>query len=155
MNNQQEQSPEQLEEEIERTRQQLSGTAERLQQKFSPNELVDQALDYLRTNKELRRNVATTVRQNPIPLCLMGIGLIWLIATGASGPRRRAGSGEGFDAAPQAGDPRFSDHPEGPSPQTYPSGSQASSNDDSKVKQKMNEAKAKASHAAESVKERF
>ena len=124
MSNQPAETPEHIEEQIEETRQQLNGTAEELQSRLSPNSLLDQAVDYLKTNRELREKAVTAARDNPIPVCLMGIGLIWLIASSTSGPRRRGPNREDewFDAAPRAGDPRFSDHPEGPAPQPYPSG---------------------------------
>lgn len=157
MSTQPEQSPEYIEEQIAETRSQLSETVEELQNRLSPNDMLEDAINYVKTNEALRRNVVTTIRDNPIPVCLMGIGLIWLIASGASGPRHRGSLGyEGsFDAAPSAGDPRFSDHPEGPAPQTYPSGTETSGSGKEQAKQKVDEAKTKASHAAETVKNKL
>lgn len=131
---------EQIEEQIEETRHQLGETVDELQQRLSPDTLLDDAINYVKTNKEFRRRVLTTVRDNPIPICLIGIGAAWLALSGTSGTNRRRVGGEGepkesFDAAPLAGDPRFADHPEGPSPQPYPGGETAPSSGRGRAKQ--------------------
>ena len=159
MSTQPEQSPEAIEGQIEETRHQLSNTLQELQNRLSPGDVFEDTLNYLKTNTELRRRVTTTIRDNPIPVCLIGIGVIWLVVNGASVPRRRANaaarSEDWFDAAPSAGDPRFSDHPEGPSPQPYPSGAESDSSGKGRATSKVEDAKVAASHAADSVKKKL
>lgn len=122
-------SSREIEREIEQTRSQLSDTVEGIQNRLSPNSLVDDAINYIRTNKELRRNVATTVRDNPVPLLLMGIGLIWLVVSGASGARQRTGIRQTDTAgippgvtpvgARTGGEPGLGRYPEGRTPEPY------------------------------------
>ncbi|MAL99835.1 DUF3618 domain-containing protein [Hydrocarboniclastica marina] len=155
MSHQDENSPEYLEQQIEQTRSQLSDTLNELQSRLSPSDLFEEALTYAKSHREFGQSIATTVRENPIPICLMGIGLTWLITSGASGPRHRLGhsGSDSFDSAPLAGDPRFSDHPEGPTPQPYPAGDGSSRVGG--AKQKLSDAKAQASEKASSVKDKM
>jgi hypothetical protein len=70
-----------LEREAEETLWQLSGTLEELRARMTPGRVVDQVIDYTRDSpaagffRDLRREV----RQNPMPLVLVGIGVIWLL----------------------------------------------------------------------------
>lgn len=159
MSHKDENSPEYLEQQIEQTRSQLNHTLEELQHRLSPGDLFEEAISYAKSHREFGQSIATTVRENPIPICLMGIGLTWLITSGASGPRHGVGHDRtstrgSFDAAPLAGDPRFSDHPEGPDPQAYPSGSGSNSRM-AGAKQKLSDAKAQASEKAGSAKSKM
>jgi len=93
-------SPEQIETDIERTRSQMAQTLDTIQKRFSPGQLLDQTLSYLdekRVNENLRRfgtNVSSAVKENPIPVTLLGAGLAWLALssrTGAKGRRSISG----------------------------------------------------------------
>lgn len=85
-------TPEEIERDIERTRSQMAGTLNDLQQRLSSGHLVDQALGYIdekagRWGAEANRmsaEVMHTVRDNPIPITLMGVGLAWLLFGGRS-----------------------------------------------------------------------
>jgi len=70
-----------LEREAEEIRGQLSETLEELRTRMTPGGLVDQVIDYTRDNPaaEFLRNLRREVRENPMPLVLMGIGIVWLL----------------------------------------------------------------------------
>lgn len=81
-------SPEEIEQEIARTRGDMDATLSALEQRLTPGQLVDQGLDYLKRSgpKEFVTNLGDSAKQNPLPVALVGIGLAWLMATGR-GPR--------------------------------------------------------------------
>jgi uncharacterized protein DUF3618 len=70
-----------LEREAEETLWQLSGTLEELRARMTPGRVVDQVIDYTRDSPaaEFFRDLRREVRQNPMPLVLVGIGVIWLL----------------------------------------------------------------------------
>jgi hypothetical protein len=72
---------EQLEREAEVTRWRLSQTLEELRGRMTPGQAVDQLLDYTRNGPahEFLRNLGREVRENPMPLVLIGIGIAWLM----------------------------------------------------------------------------
>src|ERR1700756_3703978 len=72
---------EQLEQEAEVTRWRLSQTLEELRGRMTPGQAVDQLLDYTRNGPtgEFLRNLGREVRENPMPLVLIGIGIAWLM----------------------------------------------------------------------------
>jgi hypothetical protein len=72
---------ERLEREAEETRWQLSGTLEELRDRMTPGRVVDQLIDYTRDGPagEFLRNLGREVRENPMPLVLIGIGIAWLM----------------------------------------------------------------------------
>jgi len=91
---------------IEETRAGMSETIDAIQQKLSPHNLAEQAKDTVRdatigkaeaavnsaseTAKGFGSGLLETVRQNPVPAALAGIGIGWLLTSGmkqGSGPR--------------------------------------------------------------------
>ena len=72
---------EQFEREAEETRWQLAGTLEELRDRMTPGRVVDQVVDYTRGGPaaEFLRNLGREVRENPMPLILIGIGIAWLM----------------------------------------------------------------------------
>jgi ElaB/YqjD/DUF883 family membrane-anchored ribosome-binding protein len=84
-----ERRPEQIQAEIDRTRSDMDATLKAIEQRLTPGQLVDQGLDYLRHSggREFVANLGGSVKQNPLPVTLVGIGLAWLMAAGKS-PRR-------------------------------------------------------------------
>jgi hypothetical protein len=68
---------EQLEREAGQTRAQLSRTVEELRGRMTPGQMIDQLTNYAREGPaaEFRRNLAREVRENPLPLVLIGIGI--------------------------------------------------------------------------------
>ena len=84
-----------IERDLEQTRSRIDSTIDALQQKLSPGEMVDQAMTYFKEGGgvDFSRNLARSVRDNPVPVALIGIGLGWLMVTGS----RRGNSGAATD----------------------------------------------------------
>jgi hypothetical protein len=82
-------SAEQVQREVRRSRADVEDALEAIQERLSPGQLFDQAVGYLRGSEgnAFLRNLGATVRDNPVPVVLMGTGLAWLML---SGPRPRA-----------------------------------------------------------------
>jgi hypothetical protein len=78
----------QLEREAEQTRADLAHTLDTLRDRMSPGQMLDQVIDYARDGEagEMFGNVRRQVVENPLPLGLIGIGLGWLMFSGASHP---------------------------------------------------------------------
>lgn len=94
-----ERRPEEIQAEIARTRGDMDATLTAIEQRLTPGQLIDQGLDYVRSSgaNEFVSNLGGSVKNNPIPVALMGIGMAWLMATGNRKPAylREAGSAEG------------------------------------------------------------
>ena len=115
--------PERLEREIEQTRREMAETVEALQERLDPDRLkreaeerVDQAVTRAKNEVEdatigrvrdmtekvtrkasnWRTNVMHTVKENPVPAALVGVGLGWLIMEG-SGKDRGYMGGRRYD----------------------------------------------------------
>ena len=80
--------PEEIQAQIARTRGDMDATLSAIEQRFTPGQLMDQGLDYLRNSggREFVSNLGGSVKNNPIPVALMGIGVAWLMATGNRKP---------------------------------------------------------------------
>jgi hypothetical protein len=72
---------EQLRREAEEARWQLSETLEELRGRMTPGRVVDQVIDYTRDSPvgDFLHNLGREVRENPMPLILIGIGIGWLM----------------------------------------------------------------------------
>ncbi len=70
-----------LEREIEDARSQLSGTLDELRSRITPGRMVDQLIDYTRESpaSDFFPNLGREVRENPLPLVVIGIGIAWLL----------------------------------------------------------------------------
>ncbi|MFA7619510.1 MAG: DUF3618 domain-containing protein [Thiohalomonadaceae bacterium] len=74
-------TPEELQMNLDRTRADLYDTLQALEQRFSPGQILDQTLRYLSGGpKEYAHNLSVQVRDNPLPVALIGIGIAWLMA---------------------------------------------------------------------------
>ena len=80
-------NPNEIERDLAQTRARLDATIDALQQRLSPGEMVDQAIGYVKESGggEFGRNLMLTVRDHPIPVALIGVGVAWLML---AGPRR-------------------------------------------------------------------
>jgi hypothetical protein len=88
--------PGELEREADRARANIESTLEALERRLSPGELLDQMLHVVKDNGgAFGRNLATQVRNNPVPVLLTGIGMTWLM-TASDRPPRRATVGYGM-----------------------------------------------------------
>ena len=78
---------EQLEREADSARSAVEGTLADLQQRLSPGEMVDRAMDMVkRHGGEFGDNLLTQVRNNPIPTIIAGVGMAWLMAASKRRP---------------------------------------------------------------------
>ena len=84
--------PGRIERELDQTRARLDGHLSELQQ-LSPGQLLDDVMRYFRgpEGAEFGRNLVQSVRGNPLPAAITGIGLTWLMA---SNPRPGAVPGQ-------------------------------------------------------------
>ena len=73
--------------EVESVRSDMDSTLSAIERKLTPGQLVDQGLEYLRTSgaNEFVSNLGTSVKQNPIPVALVGVCLAWLMTSSRSG----------------------------------------------------------------------
>ncbi len=76
---------EQIQREIERTRDEMGETLESIRHKLSPGELFEQALDYFKSSgpSQFTSNLGDTVKHNPVPVTLIGLGIGWLMMSGS------------------------------------------------------------------------
>jgi ElaB/YqjD/DUF883 family membrane-anchored ribosome-binding protein len=70
--------------EVESVRSDMDSTLSAIERKLTPGQLVDQGLEYLRNSgaREFFSNLGTSVKQNPIPVALVGVSIAWLMASG-------------------------------------------------------------------------
>ncbi len=97
-----ERSPQKLQQDIQRHRDNLDRTLSALGNKLSPGELLDEGLRYMKSGPgEFFASLAQTAKHNPLPMVLTGVGLAWLMLgqrnagnshTGTSGPTGAAPS---------------------------------------------------------------
>ncbi|WGF90825.1 DUF3618 domain-containing protein [Marinivivus vitaminiproducens] len=99
----------QIEREIEETRAALSGTVDRIQERLSPGRIVGDLSSYVRDNgsTQFMRNLGLQVRDNPLPVALVGAGLAWLMVSS------RIGSGDAGHAQAKAHDAMDAAHHRG------------------------------------------
>jgi len=75
-----EKSPETIEREIDEQRAHISQIVDALGSKFTPGQMLDQALTLVKGNgSQFFGNLGTTVRNNPVPTVLTTVGLCWLM----------------------------------------------------------------------------
>ncbi|MFL1461679.1 DUF3618 domain-containing protein [Roseococcus sp. DSY-14] len=91
-------SPAEIEREVEQTRSNVSSTLDELRAKLKPSQMVDEvvgeAVEWVKGSggTEFARNLGVAIRDNPLPVALIGAGLAWLLFSGgrsdAAPPRR-------------------------------------------------------------------
>lgn len=74
-------SPEEIENEIHETRERLDHTLHELEERFSPQQLMNTTYEYLRQGgaNDIASTVGRTIKDNPLPIMVTGIGLGWLL----------------------------------------------------------------------------
>lgn len=73
-------SSEEIEREVEATRGDLDRTVEALKDRMTPGQLVDEVMDAMGGPvQEMASNLGAQIRENPLPLALIGAGVAWLI----------------------------------------------------------------------------
>jgi ElaB/YqjD/DUF883 family membrane-anchored ribosome-binding protein len=74
--------PEELEREASEIRADMNRTLDALERKFSPGQLLDRSLAYLREHGgDWTHGVGETVRRNPVPVLMTVAGITWLVAS--------------------------------------------------------------------------
>lgn len=75
-----------IERDVEQTRARLSGTLDELRDRAQPGQLFEQVLDYAKQSggADMARNLGQQMRDNPLPLLLIGAGIGWLMLGGAN-----------------------------------------------------------------------
>ncbi|HTH15937.1 MAG TPA: DUF3618 domain-containing protein [Magnetospirillum sp.] len=86
-------STEEIEVEIERTRGEMADILTAIERKLSLQQIMDQAVDTMREFLSDRSRIADMVRENPIPLALVGLGVGWMAVSAASGRSAEARMG--------------------------------------------------------------
>jgi ElaB/YqjD/DUF883 family membrane-anchored ribosome-binding protein len=95
-------APEEIERDIQRTREEVSSTIEAIQSKLTPGQMMDQAITYARHSlpADFGSNLGNSVRENPLPVTLIGIGIAWLMMSGQRGRTQGYGRpGRDYEAA--------------------------------------------------------
>ena len=87
------------EREAEAARRRVTETAETLQSKVKPSRLLDELGHYLKNSDGAVAldNLKSQVRDNPLPLALVGLGLTWLFMGGGPSSSRIAAKTRGAD----------------------------------------------------------
>ncbi len=97
--------PEAIARAIDETRSEVDETLDALQARLSPGQILDRAMELVRANGgQFAGNLGRTVRDNPWPVILTGVGLAWMMAATRSAapaarPSGRGGVGERVGAA--------------------------------------------------------
>ncbi|WP_237217721.1 DUF3618 domain-containing protein, partial [Falsiroseomonas oryziterrae] len=86
-----ERSAAEIEREVERNRARLVNTAEELKERVSPSQLADQMVEWVRSSggREFAGNLGASLRDNPLPVLMIGAGIAWLAFGGRSEARSR------------------------------------------------------------------
>lgn len=90
-----------IESDLEATRGRIDSTIDALQERFSPNRMVDDVMSWVQQGggSDVMRTVGNTVSSNPIPAAMIGIGVTWLLvnqARGGSSSQGYAGNGGSY-----------------------------------------------------------
>src|SRR5215216_1921064 len=80
---------EQLEREAEIARSNLASDLDELRHRMTPGQIVDEVADYARETPvaEFLRNLVRDIRENPLPLLLIGAGIALSIISSSRRPR--------------------------------------------------------------------
>jgi hypothetical protein len=83
---------EQLEREAEEVRHHLAESLNELRLRISPGQVVDQIADYAREGPvaDFLGNLTREMRDNPVPLLLIGMAITWLVVSTSVSPRRKS-----------------------------------------------------------------
>lgn len=74
--------PEELERQADQIRADMDQTLNALEKKFSPEQLLDRSLGYLRDHgSELSQTLGVAMKRNPIPVVMTLAGVTWLVAS--------------------------------------------------------------------------
>jgi len=137
--------PEEIESDIKQHRERLDETLGEMEERFSPQQLVNNAFDYVRHGgaNEFAANLSETIKRNPAPFLVTSVGLGWLIwSQRTSNKRPQFGSTASRD---------FGGHRPATSANVSMSGT---SHGGSHGQGRVGAAKEKAQHMSDSIKDR-
>lgn len=93
--------PDVIQEDIHRTRERIDETLDAIKHQLSPGDLVSQVVNMFRSDGavgskagDVLSSLAHTIKENPIPIALIGIGLLGLAKDGSSGKTMRVSTGD-------------------------------------------------------------
>ncbi|NLS06375.1 DUF3618 domain-containing protein [Rhizobium sp. P32RR-XVIII] len=88
-----------LQREIDADRQRIGDRIDAIQERMSPGQLIDEVLVYAKSSGggEYVRNLGQALKDNPLPVALMGISLAWLMAKQQYPSSSAASSSAGLD----------------------------------------------------------
>ena len=111
-----------LEREVRRTQDEMGRTVDKLEEKMNPRDMARDALGD--DGADVAKEALEVTRQNPIPVAMIAVGLIWLLATSRSPAitrltqrmtgKKRGSRSEFADLRPRSAEPA----PIGPPPVT-------------------------------------
>ena len=79
--------PATLEREINQTRNEMNQTLDALERKLSPGQLLDQCLNIFgKRGGDLAQNFGNSVKQNPVPVALTALGIMWMMFSSGRSP---------------------------------------------------------------------
>lgn len=83
--------PDRIERDLDQTRARLDSRLTELQDRLSPGQLLYEVMGYFRGSEgaDFGRSLAGSVRANPLPAAVTGIGLAWLMTTNSRGGTAR------------------------------------------------------------------
>ncbi len=86
-----------VEQDLDQTRSRLDGHLSELQSRLSPGQVLDDVVRYLRGKEgaDFGRSLLESVRANPLPTAISGIGLAWLMASTPRGGAASVASASG------------------------------------------------------------
>lgn len=68
-----------IEDDIHATRDSIGDKVERLQERLSPGDMIGSVIDFARSNGgAIASGVSNTVREHPVPIAMIGAGILWL-----------------------------------------------------------------------------
>ena len=92
-----------IEREVRELRAEVEHTLDQIQDRLSPGQLFDQAVTYFRDGGggEFTRNFGESIKQNPMPLALVALGVGWMMFSG----QRSAQNGDRWRSTDRYDDP--------------------------------------------------
>jgi hypothetical protein len=83
-------SSHEVQREVQQSRADVEETLEAIQERLSPGQVFEQVVDYMRSSNgsDFLRNLGSVVRDNPVPIALVGTGLVWLMLSSSRSGRK-------------------------------------------------------------------
>lgn len=83
-----------IERDVAVTRARIDTTLDAIESRFSPGELMNQAIRYLGSGpREYAANLGRSIKTNPLPATLTAVGILWLMASGDQVPAEESPAG--------------------------------------------------------------